>query len=82
VDLLAGGSRVRAYGVLDARAASVVDACLGGLWDAGIPTVELDLTGVLYAGATAAPTLDAWTDRAADRAGDLVVRRPFWMARN
>ena len=82
VELRPGGSRVKVFGVLDALAVSVVDACLIGLWDAGMATVELDLTAVLHAGATATPTLDAWAARAGDRAGDLVLRRPAWMSGN
>jgi hypothetical protein len=76
LDLCPGTTRVRAYGVLDSLAVSVIDGCLTGLWDAGLTTVELDLSGILYAEAEVAPTLDAWTHRADDRTGDLVLLCP------
>jgi hypothetical protein len=67
---------VRAFGILNDVTASILDACVTQLWLEGVVTVHLDLRGIVYAAGSAAPTLDAWTDRAADAAGDLLLRPP------
>ncbi|HEX5927252.1 MAG TPA: hypothetical protein VFY45_25775 [Baekduia sp.] len=71
-----GSAVVRAFGILDEATAFILDACLIQLWAEGVGTVDLDLRGIIYADGSAAATLDAWTDRAADEAGDLQLRPP------
>jgi hypothetical protein len=67
---------VRAFGILSDFTASILDACVSQLWLEGIGTVDLDLRGIVYSAGSAAPTLDAWADRAADGAGDLRLHPP------
>jgi hypothetical protein len=67
---------IRAFGILSDFTASILDACVSQLWLEGVATVDLDLRGIVYAAGSAAPTLDAWTDRAADAAGDLRLQPP------
>jgi hypothetical protein len=73
---------VRAFGVLNDFTASIVDECLTRLWLEGLGTVDLDLRGIVYADGSAAATLDAWTDRAADDAGDLLLHLPLLASAN
>jgi hypothetical protein len=51
---------VRARGVLDADAATHLDACLRSLWDAGLRRLELDLAGVEGSSAAGARVVERW----------------------